>query len=113
MSTDLSQLSVAELEHVISQAKSLVETKQVDAIKEGYAQIEAIARGLGMSLEELIEAGRARGGRKPSTTAVRKPVEARYRNPQNPSETWTGRGKPPRWLAAKITAGAKKEDFLI
>ncbi len=111
MTTDLSQLSVAELERMINEAKSLVEIKQVDAIKDAYTQIEAIASGLGLTLDELIESGRTRGGRK--ATTVRKPVEARYRNPQNPSETWTGRGKPPRWLAAKITTGAKKEDFLI
>jgi DNA-binding protein H-NS len=111
MSTDLSQLSVAELERVINQAKSLVEVKQVDAIKNGYAQIEAIAASLNMTLDELVEAGRTRGSRRSPT--VRKPVEARYRNPQNPAEAWTGRGKPPRWLAAKINAGAKKEDFLI
>ncbi len=111
MSTDLSHLTVAELERVISQAKSLVETKHVDAIKEGYAQIEKIARDLNMSLEELIAAGRSTGAR--TKSASRKPVEARYRNPQNTSETWTGRGKAPRWLAAKIAKGAKKEDFLI
>ncbi len=111
MSTDLNHLSVAELERVIIQAKSLVETKYADAVKDGYAQIEKIARELNMTLDELIAAGRARGGRTQSTS--RKPVEARYRNPQNTSETWTGRGKPPRWLAAKIATGAKKEDFLI
>lgn len=113
MSTDLSHLSVAELERVISQAKNLVETKQVDAIKEGYAQIVKISRDLNMSLEELIAAGREKGARTKSKSVSRKPVEARYRNPQNTSETWTGRGKAPRWLAAKIAKGAKKEDFLI
>lgn len=111
MSTDLSHLSVAELKRVISEAESLVETKYVDAIKEGYAQIEKIAQDLNMTLEELITAGRSRVGR--GHSAPRKPVEARYRNPENPSETWTGRGKPPRWLAAKMVTGAKKEDFLI
>ena len=111
MSTDLSHLSVAELERVISQAKNLVETKQIDAIKNGYAQIEKIARDLNLSLDELIAAGREKGVRTKSVS--RKPVEARYRNPQNTSETWTGRGKPPRWMAAKVAAGAKKEDFLI
>lgn len=111
MSTDLSHLSVAELERVISQAKNLVETKQVDAIKDGYAQIVKIARDLNMTLEELIAAGREKGTR--SKKVSRKPVEARYRNPQNTSETWTGRGKAPRWLAAKLAKGAKKEDFLI
>lgn len=36
-----------------------------------------------------------------------------YRNPENPSETWSGRGNRPRWLAAQIAAGKKLTDFLI
>jgi DNA-binding protein H-NS len=38
----------------------------------------------------------------------------KYRDPKNPENTWTGRGRPPRWLAAAMKGGkAKKEDFLI
>ncbi|KCZ11152.1 DNA-binding protein, partial [Acinetobacter baumannii] len=37
----------------------------------------------------------------------------RYRNKNNAEETWTGRGKQPRWLVAEIEKGAKLEDFLI
>ncbi|EYS37298.1 H-NS histone family protein [Acinetobacter baumannii 25569_2] len=40
-------------------------------------------------------------------------VEPRYRNKNNAEETWTGRGKQPRWLVAEIEKGAKLEDFLI
>ena len=40
-------------------------------------------------------------------------VAAKYRNPKNPSETWAGRGATPRWMAAAIKAGKKKESFLI
>jgi DNA-binding protein H-NS len=40
-------------------------------------------------------------------------VFPKYRNPQMPSETWSGRGKQPRWLAAAIKAGRKIEDFKI
>jgi DNA-binding protein H-NS len=32
-----------------------------------------------------------------------------YRNPQTPSETWSGRGKQPRWLTAAIKTGRKIE----
>ena len=46
------------------------------------------------------------------TTAGRK-VPPKYRNPANPAETWTGRGKHPRWLAAQLAKGKKLEDFLI
>ena len=41
------------------------------------------------------------------------PVSAKYRNPDSPSETWSGRGKQPRWLAAQIKSGKRVEDFRI
>jgi DNA-binding protein H-NS len=40
-------------------------------------------------------------------------VEAKFRNPDNPSETWSGRGKTPRWLARLIAAGRKIDEFRI
>ena len=40
-------------------------------------------------------------------------VHPKYRNPKNPKETWAGRGKQPRWLAAQLRAGKKLDDFLI
>jgi DNA-binding protein H-NS len=40
-------------------------------------------------------------------------VFPKYRNPQTPSETWSGRGKQPRWLAAALKTGRKIEDFKI
>ncbi len=43
----------------------------------------------------------------------RKSVEPRYRSKANPTDTWTGRGKQPRWLVAELEKGAKLEDFLI
>ena len=41
------------------------------------------------------------------------PVAPKYRNPENPTETWAGRGLKPRWLAAAIKSGKKQDDFLI
>ncbi len=40
-------------------------------------------------------------------------VEPKYRNPENYEETWTGRGRTPRWLQQKVNEGASREDFLI
>jgi DNA-binding protein H-NS len=40
-------------------------------------------------------------------------VLAKYRNPKNPKETWAGRGKQPRWLAAQLRSGKKLDQFLI
>ena len=40
-------------------------------------------------------------------------VFPKYQNPDKPSETWAGRGKPPRWLTAQLRSGKKLEDFHI
>ena len=41
------------------------------------------------------------------------PVLPKYQNPGNPTETWAGRGKQPRWLVSELKAGKKVDDFLI
>lgn len=40
-------------------------------------------------------------------------VAPKYRNPERPSETWAGRGKKPRWLAAQLKSGKQIDDFRI
>jgi DNA-binding protein H-NS len=40
-------------------------------------------------------------------------IPPKYRNPDNPSETWAGRGLKPRWLTAALKAGKKMERFAI
>src|SRR5476649_2212503 len=40
-------------------------------------------------------------------------VFPKYRNPTEPSETWSGRGKRPRWLAAALKTGHTIEEFVI
>jgi DNA-binding protein H-NS len=41
------------------------------------------------------------------------PVQPKYRNPADPSETWAGRGKKPRWVVAALKKGKRLEDLKI
>lgn len=111
MRPDISNLSVAELKHLTSEAEALIESKKEQELDAAYKQVLQIASDHGVSVEELM----TRGGKsaKSKSSSTRKPVAPRYRNPDNQQETWTGRGKQPRWLAAKIAAGASLESFLI
>ena len=67
-------------------------------------------------LAALGDAGWINSGRKSigrgSKMKGRK-VAPKYRNPKNRSETWAGRGAMPRWMAAQIKKGKKREDFAI
>jgi hypothetical protein len=40
-------------------------------------------------------------------------VLPKFRNPDQPSETWAGRGKKPRWLTKQLRAGPRLDDFRI
>jgi DNA-binding protein H-NS len=40
-------------------------------------------------------------------------VQPKYRNPERPFETWSGRGKQPRWVASQLGAGKKVDELLI
>jgi DNA-binding protein H-NS len=40
-------------------------------------------------------------------------VYPKFRNPAEPSETWSGRGKRPRWLVSALKSGKLIEDFQI
>jgi DNA-binding protein H-NS len=70
------------------------------------------------SLEtELVKLSRVDMGSGRSKAAfgrgVRGKVAPKYRNPEDPGETWAGRGLKPRWLAAALKSGKKLEDFSI
>ena len=124
MTIDLGNLSSKELDTLITKAKkrkvALKKRKPAAAVRR---KISALAKAEGYTVAELFggagaagATGRAgRAPRKASATKGRKlgKVAPKYRNPANPSETWTGRGKQPRWMAAETAKGRKVEDFLI
>jgi len=108
MAKQLNAMSVQELEALIQKAQELIDAKKAQASKlqGARAEIERIAREAGVSAQ-------AGGGKVAKAASTRPPVPAKYRNPADASQTWTGRGKRPRWLADAIAAGAAQDSFLI
>jgi DNA-binding protein H-NS len=65
-------------------------------------------------LQRLEIEGRRSSGRKAATGTGRGgKLPPKYRDTENPSNVWAGRGAIPTWMAEKIREGAKREDFLI
>jgi DNA-binding protein H-NS len=55
-------------------------------------------------------------GRNENRPKVRRPypkVHPKYRNPERPSETWSGRGRQPHWVGAQLRSGKRVDDLLI
>ena len=119
MTIDLNTLSARQLETLISQARKrktkLGKRKPAASVRK---KVTALAKAEGYTIAELFggtASASAPKARKATTGKARKTgkVPPKYRNPANPVETWTGRGKQPRWMAAETAKGRKVEDFLI
>jgi DNA-binding protein H-NS len=103
MAKELERMSLRELqEHEVKVRKALA-TAQDRNRADLRRKIESMVAEAGFRMTDIF-AGRGGKGRT---------VAAKYVNPDDPSETWTGRGRKPRWLTAKIQEGAKIEKFLI
>jgi DNA-binding protein H-NS len=76
-------------------------TEQRHALESKLSKLGRFQGGAGRA-KSLFGRGGARGA-----------VAPKYRNPDNPSETWAGRGLTPRWLRAAIKEGKKLDDFAI
>jgi DNA-binding protein H-NS len=122
MSIDVNKLSARELDLLINQAKkrksTLSKRKPIDAVRRKLTQL---AKADGYTIAELFggNAAASRPAKTPSKAAGKAKgkstgkVAPKYRNPADPSQTWAGRGQPPRWLAAELKNGKKLEDYRI
>lgn len=79
--------------------------------REALAAAEQVAREHGFALAELTgnKPARARRG----AAAPRSAGEARYANPDEPTQTWSGRGRRPRWVSEFVGSGRSLDELAI
>ncbi len=97
MTIDLSAMSRIELLELRSNLDDALKHAEERERTEALRAAEEAAAKYGFSLEEI--AASAKAGSKKGKAAPK------YRNPQNPEETWSGRGRKPHWVHAALTAG--------
>lgn len=107
--SDLSGLSLNELTSLEKKVAKAILNRKTTEKKKALATIEAKAREMGFSLSELTGAAKTRRG----TVKVRIPGVARYANPADRSQTWTGKGRRPAWVLAALEAGKSLDDLAI
>ena len=86
---------------------------QIEAALASKVTEQRHALELELSKLDRFEGGKGRRKSAFGRGAARGAVAPKYRNPENPAETWAGRGLKPRWLTAAIKGGKKIEDFAI
>jgi DNA-binding protein H-NS len=100
----LQKMSYAELAELRAQVDRMMVDKQGAERTALRQKMADLAKEHGLSLDEVL--GKARKGKGS--------VAPKYRDPKNPENTWTGRGRMPLWMVAATKGNkAKKVDFLI
>jgi DNA-binding protein H-NS len=107
---DLESMSDEQLQALHARVQEMLDGR----VRSRFDEYRRIARAAGYEATfTRIGEGDRRRRRSSGETGRRGEIAPKYRNPNNPSETWSGRGREPRWLQHEIATGKSKEDFLI
>jgi len=104
---NLSSLSMDELWALHEQVGNILAEKITTEKRELEQRLAKLNSGMIAKRPDLQVTERRNGRRKYP------PVLPKFQNPSDPSETWAGRGKQPRWMVLQLKAGKKMNDFLI
>jgi DNA-binding protein H-NS len=113
----LESLNIGELRRVIAFAEVRIREREVSEKAAAREELQKLAQERGFSMADLFANlaphAPAKRGRKPGGEgkSERAPVEAKYRGPNG--ETWSGRGRLPKWLHAAEAEGKSRDSFLI
>ena len=105
MAVDIKSLNNNQLNDLISKAQ----LRQIELRKEKVVKlrekVHALLKAEGYTFDDIFGRGKAK--------RAGTPVPPKFRNPADSAQTWSGRGKRPRWFNEALKAGKKEKDLLI
>lgn len=104
MELELEKMSLKELRDVKSKVDRAITTYEDRRRREALSAVEEAAKAHGFNLSDLTTTGRKGRGAT---------VAPKYAHPENPSVTWTGRGRKPKWVQEALDGGKSLEDLAI
>lgn len=117
---DLTKLSVTDLRKLNRRVQAEIKKRDAGARRDLLKKMQRLAADHGMSLEDVV--GNAPAA-KPARKAAAKParpsrakgttVPPKYRNPEDATMTWTGRGRKPLWVQKALDDGKTLEELAI
>lgn len=101
---DLDSLSLRDLKQLQKDVEAAINNFKDRERRKALSEVEVFLRERGLTAADLNDLG---------TKKTRKPSSAKYANPADPSMTWTGRGRRPRWADAALAEGKSLSDLAI
>ena len=103
MSKDLDSMSRDELLALKADVDRAIASLDDRRRAEARAAAEKAAREMGFSLDDLMATQKKSGKKNP----------AKYRNPEDPRQTWSGRGRQPAWIKDALADGKSLDEYAI
>jgi DNA-binding protein H-NS len=100
---NLDDLDLDELKVLARNIEKAIKSRAALNLKKAREAAEAAAKQFGYSLEEVV------GAKPPSSD--RRGSDAKYRNPEDPTKVWSGRGRQPQWFKHALAMGRTLEDL--
>ena len=110
MAVDIKNLNHNQLNDLISKAQLRQNELRKEKVAKLREKIHALIKAEGYAFEDIFGHGTGRSGK---TRRTGTKVAPKYRNPANPEQTWSGRGKRPLWFSAALKAGKKEKELAI
>ena len=101
---NLEMLSLKELKDLQDKVAVAIFDFEKRKKAETLAELKALAESKGFSLDELMDV---------SKDKKKKPVAAKYADPEHSERSWSGRGRKPKWLVTALESGRSIEDFTL
>ena len=102
MPVDLDAMSLNELRDLRNKVERAITSYEDRRRKTALAAVEMAAREHGFNLSELA-----------GMKATRSKIAAKYVNPADAAQTWSGRGRKPRWVQEYLDSGRSIDDLAI
>jgi DNA-binding protein H-NS len=103
---ELEGLSLKELKKLQRDIAAAIDSYETRVRSHALSELDTRARELGFSLAELT-------GGAVAPKAKRAPAKAKYANPANSADTWSGRGRKPAWFDAALAQGVSLETLSV
>ncbi|HEY0196995.1 MAG TPA: H-NS histone family protein [Rhodanobacter sp.] len=104
---DIKNLNHTQLNELITKAQIRQNELRKEKVVKLRDKVHALIKAEGYAFEDIFGSPRAKAKRGTGTVAPK------YRNPANPAQTWSGRGKRPHWFNDALKAGKKEKDLAI
>ncbi|MGC3940076.1 H-NS family nucleoid-associated regulatory protein [Roseobacter sp. EG26] len=113
MKFDLKTLTRKQLEKLRSDVDTALEKMTERDRKAALVAVEKAAKAHGFTLAEIAADAKPSKAKRKVSTKAKVASAPKYANPDDKSQTWSGRGRQPEWFKTALASGKKADQLLI